>query len=241
MRATPHLAPATEMALMFADRAQAIAEVIQPALDDGKIILCDRFTDSSEAYQGGGRELGSETILAMHRLVCGNLQPDLTLLLLPNFEASLPAPAAAIPATKSGPAKTKAASRPNRTPSTAASGKNTAKSPPASPTAWSSSRATSPSTKSTSRLSKPSPSAWCSQPTRRKAGLYRRFPDPGVPDAPAQLCTAGFQPRGPRRARPALYRRFPTPRPPTRPPSFVPPVSKPAVVGVSKPPPRASW
>jgi dTMP kinase len=83
------LAPAAEMALMFADRAQAIEQVIQPALDDGKIILCDRFTDSSEAYQGGGRELGSETILAMHRLVCGNLQPALTILLLPSFDASL--------------------------------------------------------------------------------------------------------------------------------------------------------
>jgi dTMP kinase len=83
------LAPATEMALMFADRAQAIHEVILPALDEGKIVLCDRFTDSSEAYQGGGRELGSETILAMHRLVCGNLQPDLTVLLLPGFDASL--------------------------------------------------------------------------------------------------------------------------------------------------------
>jgi len=84
-----HLAPAAEMALMFADRAQAIEEAIHPALDSGRIVLCDRFTDSSEAYQGAGRELGSETILAMHRLVCGNLQPDLTILLLPGFEASL--------------------------------------------------------------------------------------------------------------------------------------------------------
>ncbi|MFP5276278.1 MAG: dTMP kinase [Acidobacteriota bacterium] len=84
-----HLAPMTEMALMFADRAQAIAEVIEPALEAGKIVLCDRYTDSSEAYQGGGRQLGSETILALHRLVCGNLQPDLTLLLLPGFDASL--------------------------------------------------------------------------------------------------------------------------------------------------------
>jgi len=83
------LAPTAEMALMFADRAQAISEVIEPALDEGKIVLCDRFTDSSEAYQGGGRELGSETILAMHRIVCGNLQPDLTVLLLPSFDASL--------------------------------------------------------------------------------------------------------------------------------------------------------
>jgi dTMP kinase len=78
-----------EMALMFADRAQAIAEVIQPALDAGRIVLCDRFTDSTEAYQGGGRELGSEVVLELHRLLCANLQPDLTLLLLPGLEASL--------------------------------------------------------------------------------------------------------------------------------------------------------
>ena len=83
------LAPLAEMALMFADRAQAIAEVIEPALASGRMVLCDRFTDSTEAYQGGGREIGSETILEMHRLVCGNLQPDLTLLLLPSLEASL--------------------------------------------------------------------------------------------------------------------------------------------------------
>src|SRR5208337_4772660 len=83
------LAPMAEMALMFADRAQAIAEVIQPALDAGRIVVCDRFTDSTEAYQGGGRELGSQVVLDMHRLICGGLQPDLTLLLLPGFEASL--------------------------------------------------------------------------------------------------------------------------------------------------------
>ena len=83
------LAPMTEMALMFADRAQAIAEVIRPTLDAGKIILCDRFTDSTEAYQGGGRELGSEVVLNLHRIVCGNLQPDLTLLLLPSLKSSL--------------------------------------------------------------------------------------------------------------------------------------------------------
>jgi dTMP kinase len=83
------LAPMTEMALMFGDRAQAIAQVIQPALDAGKIVVCDRFTDSTEAYQGGGRNLGSATVLDLHRLICGNLQPDLTLLLLPSFDASL--------------------------------------------------------------------------------------------------------------------------------------------------------
>jgi len=83
------LAPMTEMALMFADRAQAIAEVIQPALEQGKIVLCDRFTDSTEAYQGGGRQLGSEPVIELHRLVCGNLHPDLTILLLPSLESSL--------------------------------------------------------------------------------------------------------------------------------------------------------
>jgi dTMP kinase len=83
------LAPMAEMALMFASRAQTIAEVLSPALAAGRIVLCDRFTDSTEAYQGGGRELGSDVVLELHRLLCGNLQPDLTLLLLPSLEASL--------------------------------------------------------------------------------------------------------------------------------------------------------
>ncbi|HVU45809.1 MAG TPA: dTMP kinase [Terracidiphilus sp.] len=83
------VAPMAEMALMFADRAQAIAEVIRPALDEGRMVLCDRFTDSTEAYQGGGRQLGSETVLELHRLICGDLQPDLTLLLLPGLDVSL--------------------------------------------------------------------------------------------------------------------------------------------------------
>ncbi len=86
---TGGLAPLSEMALMFADRAQAIAEVIEPALAAGKTVLCDRFTDSTEAYQGGGRQLGSDVVLAMHKLICGGLQPDLTLLLLPSLERSL--------------------------------------------------------------------------------------------------------------------------------------------------------
>jgi dTMP kinase len=79
----------TEMALMFGDRAQAIAEIIEPALDAGEIVVCDRFTDSTEAYQGGGRKLGSKVVLDLHRLICRGLQPDLTLLLLPGFESSL--------------------------------------------------------------------------------------------------------------------------------------------------------
>jgi dTMP kinase len=82
-------APMAELGLMFADRAQALAEVIRPALDEGKIVLCDRFTDSTEAYQGGGRELGSEIVLRLHQAMCAGLNPDLTLLLLPDFASSL--------------------------------------------------------------------------------------------------------------------------------------------------------
>ncbi len=83
------IAPLAELSLMFADRAQAIADVIEPALAAGRIVLCDRFTDSSEAYQGGGRQLGSSTVLELHHAVCGSLQPDLTLLLLPPLASSL--------------------------------------------------------------------------------------------------------------------------------------------------------
>lgn len=74
---------------MFSDRAQTIAEVIAPALAEGRVVICDRFTDSTEAYQGGGRELGSDIVLALHRELCRGLNPDLTLLLLPDFSQSL--------------------------------------------------------------------------------------------------------------------------------------------------------
>ena len=83
------IAPLAELALMFADRAQAIAEVIEPALAQGHIVLSDRYTDSSEAYQGAGRGLGSNRVLAVHQAICNNLQPDLTLLLLPDLAACL--------------------------------------------------------------------------------------------------------------------------------------------------------
>jgi dTMP kinase len=86
---TAGLAPLAEMALMFASRAQHIAEVIEPGLAAGAIVLCDRFTDSTEAYQGSGRRLGSEAVRELHRILCGNLQPDLTLLLDSNPHASV--------------------------------------------------------------------------------------------------------------------------------------------------------
>jgi len=86
---TAALDPRAELALMFAARAQHIAEVIGPALDRGKFVLSDRFTDSSEAYQGGGRELGTEPVLTLHRTLCGGLQPDLTILMDSDVAASV--------------------------------------------------------------------------------------------------------------------------------------------------------
>ncbi len=86
---TSDLDPLAEMALMFASRAQHIAEIIEPGLVAGAVVLCDRFTDSTEAYQGSGRRLGSEPVRQLHRLLCGNLQPDLTLLLDSDPHASL--------------------------------------------------------------------------------------------------------------------------------------------------------
>lgn len=86
---TAGLSPLAELALMFASRAQHVSEIIQPALDDGQIVLCDRFTDSTEAYQGGGRKLGSEPVLAMHRILCGDLRPELTILMDSSVAASV--------------------------------------------------------------------------------------------------------------------------------------------------------
>lgn len=86
---TAGLAPLAEMALMFASRSQHIAEVIEPGLAAGAVVLCDRFTDSTEAYQGSGRRLGSDAVRELHRVLCGNLQPDLTLLLDSNPHASV--------------------------------------------------------------------------------------------------------------------------------------------------------
>lgn len=70
-----------ELALMFASRSQHLREVILPALAAGQVVLCDRFTDSSEAYQGGGRKLGTAVVLDLHRTLCSGLQPDLTILM----------------------------------------------------------------------------------------------------------------------------------------------------------------
>jgi dTMP kinase len=73
--------PTTELSLMFAARAQLVAMVIEPALERGEWVLCDRFVDSSEAYQGGGRGLGSEIVLTMQQALLGGRTPDLTIML----------------------------------------------------------------------------------------------------------------------------------------------------------------
>jgi len=86
---TSGLDPYAELALMFASRAQHLREVILSALAAGHIVLCDRFTDSSEAYQGGGRKLGSAPVLELHRILCGGLQPDLTILMDSNVAYSV--------------------------------------------------------------------------------------------------------------------------------------------------------
>ncbi len=71
----------TELLLMFASRAQHLERLVRPWLAEGKTILCDRFTDATWAYQGGGRGISAQWIAALEALVHGDLQPDLTVLL----------------------------------------------------------------------------------------------------------------------------------------------------------------
>jgi len=86
---TRGLASHAEMAMMVASRAQLTAEVILPELRAGKWVLCDRYVDSTEAYQGAGRELGSQPVLELHRLLCRDLWPDLTILMDSDVSASV--------------------------------------------------------------------------------------------------------------------------------------------------------
>lgn len=73
--------PLTEALLMFAARAQHVNQVILPALSSGQWVLCDRFTDASFAYQGGGRGMQTKVLEQLEEMVHGGLQPDLTLYL----------------------------------------------------------------------------------------------------------------------------------------------------------------
>jgi len=72
--------PDTEILLYFASRAQHINNVILPSLENGKMIICDRFTDATYAYQGGGRGLSNEKISILEKLVQNTLKPNFTLL-----------------------------------------------------------------------------------------------------------------------------------------------------------------
>ena len=87
--ANQELSPTAELLLYFASRAQNVDERILPALRRGEIVLADRFTDSTLVYQGCGRGLGAETVLALDRIACRGLKPDLTLLVDIDVETSL--------------------------------------------------------------------------------------------------------------------------------------------------------
>jgi dTMP kinase len=87
--ANQEMAAVTELLLMFASRAQAVEQWIKPALARGEVVLSDRFTDSSLAYQGEGRALGFEAVRSLHKLAIGSLMPQLTICVELDLERSL--------------------------------------------------------------------------------------------------------------------------------------------------------
>ena len=83
------LCPTAELLLMFAARAQNIDQCILPALAAGRVVVCDRFTDSTLVYQGAARGLGSEVVYELDRIACRGLVPDLTLVIDIDIETGL--------------------------------------------------------------------------------------------------------------------------------------------------------
>lgn len=87
--ANADIQPRTELLLYFASRAQNVEQVIRPALEAGRIVLCDRFTDSTLVYQGAGRGIDTNVVLDLDRIACRGLKPDITLLIDIDLETSL--------------------------------------------------------------------------------------------------------------------------------------------------------
>jgi dTMP kinase len=87
--ANADLEPRAELLLYFASRAQNVDEVIRPALEAGRTVLCDRFTDSTLVYQGCGRGLDTEVVRDLDRIACRGLRPDGTILIDIDIETSL--------------------------------------------------------------------------------------------------------------------------------------------------------
>ncbi len=87
--ANQELAPTTELLLYFACRAQNVDELILPALREGKIVISDRFTDSTMVYQGAARGLGEDVVRDLDRIACRGLEPDLTIYIDIDLETSL--------------------------------------------------------------------------------------------------------------------------------------------------------
>ena len=81
--------PIAELLLYEAARAQMVAEVVKPALEQGKVVICDRFFDSTVAYQGYGRELGAEMVTTLNEIACQGIVPDRTILMERNIADGL--------------------------------------------------------------------------------------------------------------------------------------------------------
>lgn len=87
--ANTDIQPRAELLLYFASRAQNVDQVIRPGLEFGRIVLCDRFTDSTLVYQGAGRGIDTNVVLDLDRIACRGLKPDLTFLIDIDLETSL--------------------------------------------------------------------------------------------------------------------------------------------------------
>ncbi len=87
--ANQDLRPTTELLLYFASRSQNVEQCILPALRSNKFVLCDRFTDSTLAYQGYARGLGVDIVLALDRIACQGLTPDITFLIDVDLDTAL--------------------------------------------------------------------------------------------------------------------------------------------------------